>query len=82
MSDQAAPDSPSVTYPPDAARPGYIYRDHYPDSPDPMYVPIQGDEDYVESNSTNLEDSGSWRLRLISVRRLLASILQLSFLPP
>ena len=57
MSDQAAPDSPFVTYPPDAARPGFNYRDHYPDSPDPEYVPIQGDEDYVESNSTNLEDS-------------------------
>ena len=57
MSDHVAPDSPLVTYPPDAARPGYNYRDYYPDSPDPEYVPIQGDEDYVESNSTNLEDS-------------------------
>ena len=56
MSDQAAPDSPFVTYPPDAARPGYNYRDYYPDSPDPEYVPIQGDEDFVESNSTNPED--------------------------
>ena len=53
MSDQPAPDSTFVTYPPDAARPGYNYRDYYPDSPDPEYVPIQGDEDFVESNSTN-----------------------------
>ena len=56
MSDQAAPDSPFVTYLQDAARPGYNYRDHYPDSPDPEYVPIKGDEDFVESNSTNYEE--------------------------
>ena len=53
MSDHVAPDSPFVTFPPDAARPEYNYRDHYPDPPDPEYVPIQGDEDYLESNSTD-----------------------------
>jgi hypothetical protein len=57
MCDQPGPDSPFVAYPPDAARPAYNYRNHYPDPLDPEYVPIQGDDDYVESNSKNLEDT-------------------------
>jgi hypothetical protein len=54
MSSQAAPDSPLVTYPPDAARSGYNYRDYYPDSPDPIYVPVPGDEGIVDQ-MTDLE---------------------------
>ena len=54
MSSQAAPNSPLVTYPPDAARPGYNYRDYYPDSPDPIYVPVPGDEGFVDQ-MTELE---------------------------
>jgi hypothetical protein len=54
MSSQAAPDSPLVTYPPDAAHPGYNYRDYYPDSPDPIYVPVLGDEGFVDQ-MTELE---------------------------
>ena len=46
MSGQAAADSPFVSYPPDAAR----------HSPDPEYVLIKGDEDFVESNSKSPED--------------------------
>jgi hypothetical protein len=52
MSSQAAPDSPLVTYPPDAARPGYNYRDYF--SPDPIYVPVPGDEGFVDQ-MTDLE---------------------------
>jgi hypothetical protein len=48
MSDSVAPESPLVTYPPDAARPGYNYRDYYPDSPDPIYVPVPGDEGFTD----------------------------------
>jgi hypothetical protein len=54
MSDSVAPDSPLVTYPPDAARPGYNYRDYYLDSPDPIYVPVPGDEGFVDQ-MTDLE---------------------------
>jgi hypothetical protein len=54
MSDSEAPESPLVTYPPDAARPGYNYRDYYPDSPDPIYVPMPGDEGFVDQ-MTELE---------------------------
>jgi hypothetical protein len=54
MSDSVAPESPLVTYPPDAARPGYNYRDYYPDSPDPIYVPVRGDEGFVDQ-MTDLE---------------------------
>jgi hypothetical protein len=54
MSSQDAPRSPLVTYPPDAAAPGYNYRDYYPDSPDPVFVPVPGDEDFVEP-STNFD---------------------------
>jgi hypothetical protein len=54
MSDSVAPESPLVTYPPDAARPGYNYRDYYPDSPDPIYVPLPGDEGFVDQ-MTELE---------------------------
>ena len=46
--------SPLVTYPPDAARPGYNYRDHYPAPTAEMqseYSPMPGDEDYVEPDS-------------------------------
>jgi hypothetical protein len=54
MSDLVAPESPLVTYPPDAARPRYNYRDYYPDSPDPIYVPVPGDEGSVDQ-MTELE---------------------------
>lgn len=52
-----APDSPFVTYPPDAARPGHNFKEFYrqrdavreTDSADEEdYVPIQGDEDFTE----------------------------------
>ena len=53
---QEIPDSPPlVTYPPDAAAPGYNWQDNRP-SPTPdydeIYVPVSGDEDYVESDFT------------------------------
>jgi hypothetical protein len=51
MSDSVAPDSPLVTYPPNAARPGYNY---YPDSPDPIYVSVPGHEGFVDQ-MTDLE---------------------------
>jgi hypothetical protein len=54
MSDSVAPDSPLVTYPPDTARPGYNYRNYHPDSPDPIYVPVPGDEGFVDQ-MTDLE---------------------------
>jgi hypothetical protein len=54
MSSQAGSDTPFVIYPPDAARPGYSYRDYYPDSPDPIYVPVPGDEGFVDQ-MTDLE---------------------------
>jgi hypothetical protein len=54
MSDSVAPDSPLVTYHLDTARPGYNYTDYYPDSPDPIYVPVPGDEGFVDQ-MTDLE---------------------------
>jgi hypothetical protein len=39
---------------PDAARPGYNYRDYYPDCPDPIYVPVPGHEGFVDQ-MTDLE---------------------------
>ena len=56
MENREAPDSPPlVTYPRDAAAPGYNWHDNRP-SPyaedDQVYVPVPGDEDYVESDFT------------------------------
>jgi hypothetical protein len=57
MSDSVAPHSPLVTYPPDAARlEGYNLYDYYPDSPDPIYVAVPGDEGYVEQ-TTDLDSA-------------------------
>ena len=56
MISQDAPESPLVTYPPDAAAPGYNYRAYYPPSPagsEAIYEPMPGDEDFVEQTSTD-----------------------------
>jgi hypothetical protein len=57
MSSQDGARSPLVTYPPDAARPGYNYADYYPSPMAEMqseYAPVPGDEDYVEPNAADL----------------------------
>lgn len=63
MSDLQAPESPLVTYPPDAARPGYNFHDFYrsreeqqaaESADDEDYVPIQGDEDFGEMTGVEL----------------------------
>ena len=50
-----APESPQVTYPMDAAVPGYNWHDNRP-SPtgedNEIYVPVPGDEDYVDGDFT------------------------------
>ena len=56
MDDQIAPESPLVTYPPDAAAPGYNYREYYPPSPsgsEAIYEPMPGDEDFVDQTSAD-----------------------------
>ena len=56
MENREAPDSPPlVTYPMDAAAPGYNWHDNRP-SPDVeedhVYVPVPGDEDYQDGDFT------------------------------
>ena len=56
MENREAPDSPPlVTYPVDAAAPGYNWHDNRP-SPeadeDQVYVPVPGDEDYQDGDFT------------------------------
>jgi hypothetical protein len=53
MSTQDGASSPLVTYPANAARPGYNYAEYYAYQAAEMqseYAPVPGDEDYVEPN--------------------------------
>ena len=55
MENQEAPESPEVTYPMDAAAPGFNWHDNRP-SPsaedNEVYVPVQQDEDYIDFDFT------------------------------
>ena len=55
MENQDAPVSPQITNPMDAAAPGYNWHDNRP-SPsaddNEIYVPVPGDEDYVDCDYT------------------------------
>ena len=79
MNDQEIPDSPPlVTYPPDAAAPRYHWQDNRP-SPtadyDEIYVPVPGDEDYVESDFTICREPNALPVQSLSAIMLTKNVL-------